>query len=415
MRSSLLLSTCLLGLGFSASITDLEHGDDFFEPSAKNVPMPLVMLSKEMSIDRGAVCLDGTAPGFYYAAANKTSDTNKWVLYFKGGGWCYNEKSCASRAKTNLGSSKYFPKQFSFGGPMDSEPSVNPDFATFNRVVLWYCDGASFSGNKDEAVTVGDQTLYFRGARILDAMLDTLIADHGLGKATDVLLSGGSAGGLSTYLHADHVGKYLKAKGAPLTTYKAAPVSGFFLLHDSEGGQAVYPDEMKYVFNMANSTGGVHPDCVASYSTKPVDAWRCIFANESYAHTKTPMFPLQSALDSWQMGNVFKPAGKCTSKNFANCTSAEVSSLNGYLHDFMQDLQASAKFKRAGEGGFVESCLEHVAAQGAAFDKYTIKGATMQQALSTWWATDGTEPAASHWSLPCELNDAVPHQCNPTC
>ena len=26
------------------------------------------------------------------------ADTDKWVLYFKGGGWCYDEKSCAQRA-----------------------------------------------------------------------------------------------------------------------------------------------------------------------------------------------------------------------------------------------------------------------------------------------------------------------------
>jgi hypothetical protein len=97
---------------------------------------------------------------------------------------------------------------------MDADPAVNPDFAFFNRVVLYYCDGASFSGDKDEPYVYPktNQTLYFRGARVLDALLDALIQDHGLNKATDVLLSGGSAGGLSTYLHADYVGGYLKVR-----------------------------------------------------------------------------------------------------------------------------------------------------------------------------------------------------------
>ena len=70
---------------------------------------------------------------------------------------------------------------------------------------------------------------------------------------------------------------------------------------------------------------------------------------------------------------------------------------------------------RAGEGGFVESCLEHVAAQGGAFDKYSIRDTTMQEALSTWWEAANDEPAASHWYLPCSLHEAAPHQCNPTC
>ena len=38
-----------------------------------------------------------------------------------------------------------------------------------------------------------------------------------------------------------------------------------------------------------------------------------------------------------------------------------------------------------------------------------------QAALTAWWLADGTEPAAKHWSLPCTLGDAAPHQCNPSC
>jgi hypothetical protein len=57
-----------------------------------------------------------------------------------------------------------------------------------------------------------------------------------------------------------------KAKGAPLNTYKAAPVSGFFLMHPTATGAGGYIDEMKYVYNMQNSTGGLNNKCIASYS-----------------------------------------------------------------------------------------------------------------------------------------------------
>ena len=30
---------------------------------------------------------------------------------------------------------------------MDSNATINPTFANHNRIVLWYCDGASFSGD----------------------------------------------------------------------------------------------------------------------------------------------------------------------------------------------------------------------------------------------------------------------------
>ena len=51
-----------------------------------NVPLDLVMLTDEQSKDRGAVCLDGTNPGFYMTKGSGEG-VNKWVLYFKGGGW----------------------------------------------------------------------------------------------------------------------------------------------------------------------------------------------------------------------------------------------------------------------------------------------------------------------------------------
>lgn len=79
----------------------------------------------------------------------------------------------------------------------------------------------------------------------------------------------------------------------------------------------------------------------------------------------------------------------------------------------MRDLTASPKYGRAGEGGFVESCLEHVAAQGSAFNTYKINGVTVQEALGKWWNSDGTE--APMWHLPCKLSATEPHQCNPTC
>ena len=43
-------------------------------------------------------------------------------------------------------------------------------------------------------------TLWFRGRRILDAIMETLQQpQYGLAKATDVLLTGCSAGGLAAY------------------------------------------------------------------------------------------------------------------------------------------------------------------------------------------------------------------------
>ena len=68
-----------------------------------------------------------------------------------------------------------------------------------------YCDGASFSGHVDRPVTVGNEKIYFRGRLVLAALIRAL-SRLGLGAPKqEVLLSGGSAGGLAAILQGDRV------------------------------------------------------------------------------------------------------------------------------------------------------------------------------------------------------------------
>jgi len=57
------------------------------------------------------------------------------------------------------------------------------DFYSWNRVFVRYCDGASFSGDSQlEAAEHGNGTLFFRGLRIWEAVLDELM-QKGLAQA----------------------------------------------------------------------------------------------------------------------------------------------------------------------------------------------------------------------------------------
>ena len=73
-----------------------------------------------------------------------------------------------------------------------------------------------------------NQTVHFKGIKNLDGVLDFAVA-NGLDKATEVVLTGGSAGGLSTFLHADRVA----ARSPAAAQVRAAPVVGYFLDHDN--------------------------------------------------------------------------------------------------------------------------------------------------------------------------------------
>ena len=234
--------------------------------------------------DDGAVCLDGTAAGFYYSPATNATAAKSWEIYFQGGGWCYDKEDCWGRSSTGLGSSKSWAPTSSIGGIMSDDCTANPDFCDFNRVHMPYCDGNSFSGNRDDAVVVNGKPLYFRGRRVMDAVLESLLP-LGLAQAETVLLTGCSAGGLATYLHTDYVHGWLQKNVPTLKKFGAASISGFFLEHNTVEGKPVYPTEMQNIFALANSTHGLNAACVASF---PADEqWKCNFAQHAYAHIRS--------------------------------------------------------------------------------------------------------------------------------
>jgi len=177
------------------------YGIDFGVQSKSAMNLHLL----ENTNTTGAVCLDGTPAGFYFSPAANAENTNNWELYFQGGGWCYDKEDCWGRSSTALGSSTSWAPTSSLGGIMSDDCDSNPDFCNFNRVHMVYCDGNSFSGNRDDPVEVNGKNLYFRGRRIIDEILNTLQQDYGLANAENVLLTGCSAGGLATYLHTDYV------------------------------------------------------------------------------------------------------------------------------------------------------------------------------------------------------------------
>ena len=89
--------------------------------------------------------------------------------------------------------------------------------------------------------------------------------------------------------------------------------------------------------------------------------------------------------------------------------------MNEYITDFDGSISEKPTYARPGNGAFVHSCHTHCEAQSDAFFEFAVNGVTMQQAVSKWWHSDGTEPASAHSYAPCEYHESSPHKCNPTC
>ena len=262
-----------------------------------------------LPLSTGAACLDGS-PYAFYIARNRSS--TRWTLYFRGGGWCYNESLCEDRAVSKLGTSTLQPAVGDCDCAFYDENGV-PDAEQCNCVSLVYCDGASFSGYREQPWPIPTphsnvSQLMFRGLRNLDATLEFLTAKAGFENATEVVVTGGSAGGLSTFLHADRV-----AAHAPrLAKVRALPIVGYFLDHpEMSGGSPDYRATMQYVLSMQNVTQGsaLSAACLAAY---PAEQWKCFMSPYAQAFVETPFFMMNSKFDFWQLGCILDIGCLCT-------------------------------------------------------------------------------------------------------
>jgi len=278
----------------------------------------------------------------YYYRAGTGSGANKWYIHHQGGGWCVSLADCYGRSLGDLGSSKNYPKTADLGGGyFSTNPSENPQMYNWNAVFLRYCDGGSFSGNNDTETKYQGNSLYFRGFKNLQAMFNDLFTNRGLNVATDVVISGCSAGGLATFLHVDWwKDLLLQAKVVGM------PDSGFFLDWESDKH---YHDDLIWVFNQMNSTSGLNSRCINAYVSTD-SAWRCIFAQYTSPFIVTPIFPLQSEYDSWQVANELDSTDAVQINKYGDILTLWVTT----------NLLANPK-----NGIFLDSCFHHCGSWGS--------------------------------------------------
>lgn len=237
----------------------------------------------------------------------------------------------------------------------------NPLMHNWNAVELRYCDGASLSGDKETVANVSGTVLNYRGRAILDAEIKSLLFDRGMNKATDIVVSGCSAGGLATFLHCDHWADAIR-EANPSTKVACMPDSGFFL---DEDRAPQYGSNMRNVHRFQESSAaGLNEACVAAH---PSDPEKCILAQWSSEHIKTPTFPLQSVYDAWQTSNVLeKGADEPTTNEFGkNVTKLVIAQL----------------LNQPQHGIFLDSCHHHC----GAWNGPIIDGRNSSFALKEWY------------------------------
>lgn len=355
-----------------------------------NSTMTKVLMS-DFAQSTGAVCLDGT-PGAFYIRKGTGDGATKWYVHHQGGGWCESLDDCLGRSNGDLGSSKKYPAtQNQGGGYFSPLQSQNPLMWNWNSVFMRYCDGGSFSGDNETVTEYKGKQLTYRGKRVREAIVATLKRDHGLGQATDLVVSGCSAGGLATFLHTDQW-----CKAVPSSKCVGLPDSGFFLKYQSPKVPPSpgtppphastptlrntipgdYDAGLSWVYREMNATSAVNSDCEAWAQAHGLDGHNCMFAEYSGNFTESPLFPLQSEYDSWQTGHVL-----------ASGDDVQV------LGDNITARTKSDILSNKDSGVFLNSCHTHCGVWGGP----AIDGDKPGSALQKWYNSLGQPGAKKTW------------------
>ena len=279
---------------------------------------------------------------------------------------------------------------------MSFSSAVNPDFHTWSMVFVHYCDGSSFSSYRPEPVATKKGPMWFRGKANLAAVLDELKSDHGLDAATEVILSGGSAGGLAVYYHLDYFAEAVHAS-APAARISGFPDAGYFADLKNTAGQHEYRGFYQTADATAwNSTAsvGTNAACLAAHPTNAT-SWKCLMAEYLTDYIITPMFVMNAAFDVYQVQNILD-VGCVPTK----CSAAQIESMEGYRRDYINSSIAHLVARAAagfGHGAYIDSCLVHEQnvdyCSGGNPHAYNcvgwlntkVLGVTPQQAFSAWY------------------------------
>ncbi|XP_011074219.1 pectin acetylesterase 11 [Sesamum indicum] len=323
------------------------------------------------AISKGAVCLDGSPPAYYFRKGFGDGIDN-WVIFLEGGGWCASNKGCLDRTNMSTGSTKLKEKRHYFKDILSSNHTINPNFYNWNRVYVGYCDGSSYTGDVEENTYPTR-----RGAKIFDVVMEDMLA-QGMKNAKNAILSGGSAGAWGAILHCDGFRKLIPKA----SRVKCISDSGFFIhaknLYGAKKREEYFADLIAY----HRSNKFLPASC-----TSKMNASLCLFPENIIKDIKTPIFFLESAFDYYQLKEHYfsdDPTWKICVDNLKVCTPTQLQIMKDYRATFIKELQG---VKSSSTGIFVHSCYRHGHLhEREGWDKSPKLGnKTVAEAISDWY------------------------------
>jgi len=329
----------------------------------------------------GAVCNDGTAPVMYVRPARPGatepdgSSANRWLIHFLGGSSCTSFEECATRW-CGIGQWEGTLMTTAFEGDFRNvdgllgRNSVNR-LGDRNEVRLKYCSSDTWEGRKSDAVLRSESdpsqafSLHFQGATIVSAALDAL--ERGvtgmprLTEATDVLISGDSAGSRGARTHLDRIAARLQAANPSVRVRGQFEASFGPDFNGKQGFPAGSPQDPIYATKTENfnriqvdqRNALLDDSCAAAH---PAALYLC--ADSTYLqlnHITTPFFQIQDLSDPLLIESLTENVPNATPAGIAQVLHDQLAALPNIRNTALE--RASINFT---PGSVARNCGVHV-------------------------------------------------------
>ena len=188
-------------------------------------------------------------------------------------------------------SSLTWKESFSQGGIFEDNPKKSP-LAGANRVFVTYCSSDSWIGDGE------NYGFQFRGARIVSAVLASLVSVHGMGNAgpgEKLVFGGCSAGGRGAMYNLDYIPGILAGLGATeVTTVGLMDAALWIDIDPMLPSITSQQCQTAAMANMSNATARMGATCLAAYPG--IESWKCLYGQYRAPFVVTP-YLLQASQD----------------------------------------------------------------------------------------------------------------------
>jgi len=206
-----------------------------------------------------------------------------------------------------------------------------------------------------------------------------LIAQYNLGSATEVVVSGQSAGGVASFMALDTIASF-----TPNAKVRGLHYAGYTIPHEKAKAEGEYIANLKLLYEFHNIAAQMPAQCLADHWENP---HYCMLGAYSTQYVQTPMFVMNSHYDAWQMyifdgmgyDDVYDPPGGTIVPELKDAIAAYGEEWMSYFEKF-ENLDSK-------HATYVTSCIchNHCGEDNGFFLDAVYDGKTLTELFGAWY------------------------------